>query len=58
MTMNRCYLCFVVVVIVVVVFVFFKRVNSELDENQDVMPDLMFAAYQFNERSTHVKVVS
>lgn len=37
--------------------IIFKSANSELDEEQDVQPDLMFEAYQFNERSTHVRVV-
>ncbi|KAJ7377148.1 hypothetical protein OS493_030745 [Desmophyllum pertusum] len=35
----------------------YQSVSSELDDEQDVKPDLMFAAYQFNERSTHVKVL-
>lgn len=34
-----------------------KRVNSGLDEEQEEMPDLMFVAYQFNERSPHSKVL-
>ena len=35
----------------------FKSLSFDVDEEQDVQPDLMFEAYQFNERSTHVKVV-
>ncbi|XP_078370920.1 protein pigeon-like isoform X2 [Oculina patagonica] len=34
-----------------------KSANSGYEEEQDVKPDLIFAAYQFNERSTHVKVL-
>ncbi|PFX31262.1 gamma-secretase-activating protein-like isoform X2 [Stylophora pistillata] len=34
-----------------------KRVNSGLDEDEEEIPDLMFVAYQFNDKSTHVKVL-
>ena len=34
-----------------------KRVRFDADEEEDLQPTLMFEAYQFNERSTHVKVV-
>ena len=37
--------------------VVFKSLSFAVDEEQDVQPELMFEAYQFNERSTHVKVV-
>ncbi|XP_020618690.1 protein pigeon-like isoform X2 [Orbicella faveolata] len=34
-----------------------KSLSCDVDEEQDVRSDLMFEAYQFNERSTHVKVL-
>ena len=34
-----------------------KRVRFDADGEEDLQPNLMFEAYQFNERNTHVKVV-